>query len=99
MSRHLTALAALAMLTLAAGTAHGQTMSQEQFDQGLRGAHDMKGRITSVDKKTGIVQVNIGSDVLKLHFPPPAVQNLEKDDPLVFRLGIKEVKSHQEPAD
>lgn len=87
-------LTALGMLAFAAG-ANGQTMTQEEFDAEIRGAHDMKGRITEINYDTGIVHVNIGSDTLKLHFPPPQVQNLQKNDPLEFRLGIKEVKSRQ----
>lgn len=43
----------------------------------------MKGRITEVNHDTGIVEVNIGSDVLIPYFPPP-VQNLKKDEPLLF---------------
>lgn len=87
-------LAALGLLAFTAG-AQAQTMTQEEFDTEIRGAHDMKGRITQIDYDTGIVHVNIGSDTLKLHFPPPQVQNLQKNDPLEFRLGIKEVKSRQ----
>lgn len=89
------ALPMLVLLASATGAAFGQTMTQQQFDSEIRGAHDMKGRVTQVDYDTGIVHVNIGSDVLKLHFPPPQVQNLRKNDPLEFRLGIKEVKPRQ----
>jgi len=93
--RRFYSLAAVAGL-LAVAAVQAQTMSQADFDAAIRGAHDMKGRITQVDYETGIVHLNIGSDTLKLHFPPPEVQQLNKDDPLVVRLGIKEVKPHQE---
>jgi hypothetical protein len=67
-------------------------MSQAAFDTELRGAHDMKGRVTKVDHRTGMVELTAGSLELRLHFPPPAIQGLDEGDTLFVRLGVKEIK-------
>lgn len=72
--------------------AGAQTMAQAAFDAEVQGAHDMKGLVTAVDHRTGLVELTAGSMELRLHFPPPAVQKLNEGDTLFVRLGIKEIK-------
>lgn len=50
--------------------------------------HAMPATVTSVDKKTGIVEVNSEGMGLKLHFPPASLANLKAGDKITLHLGF-----------
>lgn len=50
--------------------------------------HTMPASVTSVDAKTGIVEVNSAGMALKLHFPPASVADLKSGDKITLHLGF-----------
>jgi hypothetical protein len=51
------------------------------------GKHDMPGTVTSVDHKTGMVQVESEKMKLKVHFPAETIADLKKGDKITLHLG------------
>jgi hypothetical protein len=51
----------------------------------------MDGRVTKVDAKRGWVDVKTPDGSMKLHFPPPALDNVKKGDSVTIDLGIASV--------
>ncbi|THD07359.1 hypothetical protein [Rhodanobacter lindaniclasticus] len=49
--------------------------------------HMMPATVSSVDTKTGIVEVDAGGMSLRLHFPPASVANLKAGDKITLRMG------------
>ncbi|TAL84310.1 MAG: hypothetical protein EPN74_12170 [Rhodanobacter sp.] len=50
--------------------------------------HKMPATVTSVDHKTGIVEVNSAGMSLRVHFPPPSVASLKAGDKITLHLGF-----------
>lgn len=57
-------------------------------DANVQGMHTMPATITTIDSKTGIVDVNAGGMALKVHFPPTAVANLKAGDHITLHMGF-----------
>jgi hypothetical protein len=57
----------------------------------MKGHHTMDGRVTKVDAKRGWVDVKTPEGSMKLHFPPPALDNVKKGDSVTIDLGIASV--------
>lgn len=53
----------------------------------MMGMHTMPATVTSVDTKTGIVEVESEGMNLKVHFPPHAVADLKTGDKITLHLG------------
>lgn len=101
MNRHTTMLLYLLLLGAAAAAVlspagRAETLPQAEFTQGVRGAHDMKGTVTEIDHRSGLVRLSAGALDLLLHFPPPTLVDVEPGDTLIVSLGIKEIR--QNPA-
>jgi len=50
--------------------------------------HTMPATVTSVDQKTGVVEVNSAGMALKVHFPPASVADLKTGDKITLHLGF-----------
>lgn len=50
--------------------------------------HMMPATVTSVDAKTGMVEVNSDGMALKLHFPPASLNGLKAGDKITLHLGF-----------
>jgi hypothetical protein len=49
--------------------------------------HMMPATVSSVDTKTGIVEVNSAGMSLRVHFPPASVANLKAGDKITLHMG------------
>ena len=56
----------------------------------MMGMHAMPATVTSVDKSTGIVEVESEGMNLKVHFPPTAEANLKAGDKITLHMGFSE---------
>ena len=74
------ALAALLALAPFVGSVSAQT-------------HTMDGQVTKVDAKKGWVDVKTPEGRMKLHFPPPALDNVKVGDSITVELGMKKISS------
>lgn len=54
----------------------------------MMGAHMMPATVTSVDKKTGLVEATSEGMPLKVHFPPASVANVKTGDQITLHLGF-----------
>lgn len=54
----------------------------------MMGMHAMPATVSSVDKQTGLVEVNSEGMTLKLHFPPTALANLQTGDKITVHMGF-----------
>ena len=79
--------AIFASLALATGTFVAQSSGADE----MMGRHSMEGKVTSVDAKKGWVHVKTPEGSMKLHFPPPALDNVKKGDSVTIDLGIASV--------
>lgn len=70
----------------AMGAMHGGH-GMNNMDKNMMGMHAMPGTVGSVDKQTGMVDVNAEGMMLKVHFPPPAVANLKTGDKITLHMG------------
>ena len=50
--------------------------------------HTMPATVSSVDTKTGVVEVNSGGMSLKVHFPPATVADLKAGDKITLHMGF-----------
>jgi hypothetical protein len=57
----------------------------------MKGRHTMDGRVTKVDAKRGWVDVKTPEGSMKLHFPPPTLDNVKKGDRVTVELGMASV--------
>jgi len=53
----------------------------------MSGMHDMPATVTSVDQKTGLVEVESEGMKLKVHFPSNTIADLKKGDKIKLHLG------------
>lgn len=58
----------------------------------MMGQHSMPGTVTSVDKKTGMVDVSAEGMTLRVHFPPSAVAELKSGDRITLHLGFSKAE-------
>ena len=68
------------------GATHsGRDMSG--MHKNMMGMHAMPATVGSVDKQTGVVDVNAEGMMLKVHFPASAVANLQAGDKITLHMG------------
>jgi len=80
------ALATLLAFAPLVATASAQTASTD-------GVHTMEGEVTKVDAKKGWVDVKTAEGRMKLHFRPPALDNVKVGDSITVGLGMKKISS------
>jgi hypothetical protein len=80
------ALATLLAFAPFVGSASAQMASKD-------GMHTMDGEVTKVDAKKGWVDVKTPEGRMKLHFPPPALDNVKVGDSITVELGMKKISS------
>jgi hypothetical protein len=80
------ALASLIALTALFGNASAQMAPAE-------GTHAMDGEVTKVDAKKGWVDIKTPEGRMKVHFPPPALENVKVGDSITVELGMKKISS------
>jgi hypothetical protein len=57
-------------------------------DANVQGMHTMPATITTIDSKTGIVDVNAGGMALKVHFLPASIASLKAGDHITLHMGF-----------
>jgi hypothetical protein len=74
----------------ASGMQHAdKSMMQHHMKKHMnKSMHKMPATVTSVDHKTGIVEVNSAGMALRVHFPPPSVASLKAGDKIILHLGF-----------
>ncbi len=72
------------------GTMSGGSMGHTMHQMGSSNAsmHTMPATVTSVDQKTGIIEVNTEGMGLKLHFPPATLANVQAGDKITLHMGF-----------
>jgi hypothetical protein len=73
------------------GMAHSDTMGHMSSMSSMHhnaSMHTMPATVTSVDDKTGLVEVNSAGMALKLHFPPSSLNGLKTGDKITLHLGF-----------
>jgi hypothetical protein len=56
----------------------------------LKGLHTMDGEVTSIDKRSGKITIKTdGAGSLDLHFPPAALEGVNKGDRITVQLAMK----------
>ena len=80
------ALATLLAFAPLVGTASAQMASKD-------GVHTIDGEVTKVDAKKGWVDVKTPEGRMKLHFPPPTLDNVKVGDSITVGLGMKKISS------
>lgn len=69
------------------GAMHGGHDQMKSMHMNMMGMHAMPATVNSVDKQTGLVDVNAEGMSLKVHFPPAAVANLAAGDKITVHMG------------
>jgi len=72
-------------LVAAASGANAQMQSADK----MTGHHTMEGQVTKVEPKSGWIDVKTTDGSMKLHFPPPALDNVKKGDRVTVDLGMR----------
>lgn len=89
-------IAALALVTGSAlaqtGTMGGTNQTMGKSTHSMSGSNDsthaMPATVSSVDHKTGLVEVSSGGMALKLHFPPPSLTEVKSGDKITLHLSF-----------
>ena len=79
-----TSIVSLFALLLVSGLA-AQTQSTTS---NMTGHHTMDGEVTKVDAKKGWVDVKTADGSMKLHFPPPALDNVKTGDSVTVDIAM-----------
>ena len=83
---------AVAASALVGGPALAADMSTSKTDMtkaGFEAQHTMSGTVTSIDAKTGMVNLKTVEGALHLHFPPSQIQNIKKGEKATVELAIR----------
>lgn len=73
------------------GMHHSDSMGSMNSMSGMHhnaSMHTMPATVTSVDSKTGMVEVNAAGMALKVHFPPASLEGLKSGDKITLHLGF-----------
>jgi hypothetical protein len=77
-----------AILSLYALGTRGVAAQTATMSNDMAGHHTMQGEVTKVDAKKGWVDVKTPEGSMKLHFPPPALENVKKGDNVTVDLAM-----------
>lgn len=69
------------------GAMHAGHGDMNGMHKNMMGMHAMPATVSSVDKQTGLVEVNAEGMPLKVHFPAAAVANLKMGDKITLHMG------------
>jgi hypothetical protein len=69
--------------------ASGASAQMPSADTKMMGHHTMEGQVTKVEPKSGWIDVKTAEGSMKLHFPPPALDNVKKGDRVTVDLGMR----------
>lgn len=69
------------------GGMHGSKSGMKAMHH-MMGMHAMPATVTSVDAKTGIVEVDSDGMNLKVHFPPSSEKDLKAGDKITLHMGF-----------
>lgn len=69
------------------GAMHGGHEPMKSMHMNMMGMHAMPATVSSVDKQTGVVDVDAEGMSLKVHFPPTTVANLAAGDKITIHMG------------
>jgi hypothetical protein len=91
----ITALAILSLSPVVSADEYGMAASSQSMDdKGMDhmamplGMHDMASTIETIDHKTGFMKLMSGLGEMTLHFPPPAIKDLNKGDKIKVHLSF-----------
>jgi len=56
----------------------------------FQGTHTMRGKVLSVDQQKGTVSLKSADGTFNLHFPPPALKDVQKGDQVIVQMGLRE---------
>jgi uncharacterized protein (DUF2237 family) len=73
--------------TMAGGMQH-MTGGMHQTGASNGSMHTMPATVTSVDHKTGLIEVNSEGMALKLHYPPASLADVKDGDKITLHLGF-----------
>lgn len=73
-------------------SAQGAEPTSAATEGEYKGEHEMTGKVTKIDPKAGMVNLNTALGDMSLHFPPPAVADLKQGDEITVRLGYKKAR-------
>ena len=82
----LTKLAIASVFALAVSPAIGHGSNGDSMN--MMGMHDMSATVIALDSTTGIVDVNSGGVMLKVHFPPATLSSVKAGDKITLHLGF-----------
>jgi hypothetical protein len=54
-----------------------------------QGEHTVRGTITALDQRTGLLSLRTSAGDLTLHFPPPSMRDLKEGDAITVHLAFK----------
>jgi hypothetical protein len=66
---------------------HMGAMQHKMHRESNGSMHKMPATVSSVDTKTGMVEVNSEGMSLRVHFPPASVANLKAGDKITLHMG------------
>ena len=69
------------------GQGGGQSWSDKKAEEMPMGAHSMGVTIDSIDHKTGFMKLKSGMGEMIIHYPPPAIKDLNKGDKITVNLS------------
>ena len=67
----------------------GDGASMQQGEAGMKGSHMMTGTVSKLDKAKGTLSLDTAIAPLNLHFPPPAIADLNEGDQVTVMLAIR----------
>ncbi len=77
-------------------TAHAYDVPKGSAAERLSGQHQVSGRITTIDHRSGLLTVRSeNKTTMRLQFPPNSIQNLNKGDQITVNLGFTKSNMQQ----
>jgi hypothetical protein len=70
------------------GPSSGMGKTMHHMDSATGNMHSMPATVTSVDQKTGLIDVNSEGMALRLHFPPASLANIKSGDKITLKMGF-----------
>ena len=84
--------AALTLITLTMVALSPNFVTADEYgksgDDMMMGKHSMGATIESIDHKTGFLKLKSGMGDMIIHYPPPAIKDLNKGDKITVNLSF-----------
>ena len=78
----------IALAAMGAAQAQTTTAPTTAAASAAAGKHTVDGKVTKVNAKKGWVDVKTSEGSMKLHFPPPALENVKAGDSVTVEIGM-----------